>query len=74
MVTSAQSRRTNCMQHWWWKHHRKTRNIATRATVDHYRQAHETYGEARRILENVATLDKTIKQQIIGTTEDTSTT
>ena len=45
--------------------------IATNATVSHYQQANETYGKARWILENTATIDKALKHQIIETIEDT---
>ena len=44
---------------------------AKHATVAHCQQANEKYGEAHRIFENAATMDKSLKQQIIETIEET---
>ena len=44
--------------------------IATNTTVAHRQRAKNTYGKARQIFENYATMDKAIKQQIIETIED----
>ena len=45
--------------------------IATNSTVACRQQANKTYGKARWILENAATMDETLKHQIIEIIEDT---
>ena len=52
----------------------KIPTIATNVTVAHRQQANETHSEARRILENAATMDEALKTQIIETIEYTYTT
>ena len=45
--------------------------IAKNATDAHHQQSNKAYGEECQIFENVATMDKSIKHQIIETIEDT---
>ena len=41
------------------------------STIAHLQQYNETYGKSRQIFENVTTMDKTLKHQIVETIEDT---